>query len=266
MDIDTPTSDTATKRVQHTVRIDDNPAVPPVRGRTVDQATAAIDGDFQPGMVTQVESALPPGQVVGTSPGEGTRLAPGSTVSILVSKGPRVLSVTEARAGQDAMNVVFSPDGIMIVEQDTTAPIAIPGASGQAFLQSRTSVGRPGAPAAGLRAYEYRVATGNLTGGGACTTSLSVPFAGTPVAQDYARNGSKHDVFVITQGGLGDVRVAKAELAEGVLTFVFAQPVCRGQESFFFGLAAAGAPRHVTASLGLSAGPPLALDARSPAP
>jgi hypothetical protein len=203
---------------------------------------------------------------VGTSPGTGTRLPPGSTVSILVSRGPKVLTVTEARAGLDAMNLVFSPDGTMVVEADTTAPIAIPGASGEAFLQSRTSVGRPGAPAAGLRAYEYRVATRALSGGGACTTALSVPFAGTPVAQDYARNGSKHDVFVVTEGGVGDVKITRAELADGLVTFVFAQPICRGRESFFFGLAAAGAPRHVTASLGLSAGPPLALDARSPAP
>ena len=57
--------------------------------------------------------------------------------------------------GAPAINCVFDASCTVTVT-DTAAPIPIP-AGGSNFLQSRTFMGQPGAPANGLYAYEYRI-------------------------------------------------------------------------------------------------------------
>src|SRR4029450_9552817 len=66
--------------------------------------------------------------------------------------------------GAPAINCKFDTD-CNITVSDTTANIALPGATGSAFLQSRTfPPGEAGTAAAGLQAYEYRIHLPNLAG------------------------------------------------------------------------------------------------------
>jgi hypothetical protein len=44
-------------------------------------------------------------------------------------------------------------------------------------------------------------------------------------------------VYVVTSGGLGSVGLSSANQVGSAITFTFAQPVCPGATSYFFGLA-----------------------------
>jgi hypothetical protein len=153
------------------------------------------------------------------------------------------------------VNCVFNTT-CRIVVNDTVGDIAVPGAVGKAFLQSRSFTGAAGAPAAGKTGYMYRIdltqsaAVGNIV----CITALKLNFG--PVSKfHYKTGGPLADIFVVTTGGLGSVGLASADLTANVITFKFSAPVCpgaspgKGVTSFFFGLAAVKVPKAITAQV-----------------
>jgi hypothetical protein len=174
--------------------------------------------------------------------------------------------------GAPAINCKFDTD-CKITVSDTTAPIALPGATGSGFLQSRTfPPGEAGTAAAGLYAYEYRIDLRNLAGVTAlpCVTQLRLAFG--PIALvDYNGDGNTDQVWIVTSGGLGTVGPSSASQSGDQITFTFNPPVCagsspgHGESSYFFGLASTQPDRHVTAQITYSpGGGTLSLDARAP--
>jgi len=167
--------------------------------------------------------------------------------------------LTIVNVGAPAINCVFNP-ACTVTVTDSVGAIAIPGVSGTARLQSRTYVGAPGAPAASLTAYEYRV---DLTMAKAlqkpsCVSKLIIDFG--PVASlHYSPTGAIGEVFVVTSGGLGTIGLSSAVQAGNAIAFTFSKPVCPsapattavfpGETSFFFGLASKTAPMPSTAHL-----------------
>jgi hypothetical protein len=109
------------------------------------------------------------------------------------------------QCGRTAINCVFDPSCTVTVT-DTTAPIPIP-AGGTNFLQSRTFMGKPGAPANGLYAYEYRIDLRNAVGITyiPCLSSMTIEFGPVVSALDYNGDGEADQVCVITSGGLGSI-------------------------------------------------------------
>jgi hypothetical protein len=176
--------------------------------------------------------------------------------------------------GAPAVNCVFDPT-CRITVSDSIAPIPI-AISGTSFLQSRTFTGKPGAPANGYFAYEYRIdltqAT-STTSPPQCIRSLTVPI-GPVISLDY--NGdhiSTDQVYVVTQGGLGTISIASANQdAAGNVTFNFSSPVCPGtpaaggQTTYFFGLVSQRAPVPVTATITEVSGSVHNIAARAPNP
>jgi hypothetical protein len=153
------------------------------------------------------------------------------------------LSVVDVAA--PAINCVFNatpipnapPPACQVVVNDSIGVFTPPGDIGTGRLQSRTYPGTAPAPAAGTMAYVYRVDLTGLKGVTAanCITKLALKF-GPVVKLHYGPNGDS-DIFVVTTGGLGSVKIASADQVGGTITFTFAQPVCPGDTSYFFGLA-----------------------------
>lgn len=172
--------------------------------------------------------------------------------------------------GAPAINCVFDPSCTVTVT-DTTAPIPIP-AGGTNFLQSRTFVGTPGAPANGLYAYEYRIDLRNAVGITyiPCLSSMTIEFGTVVSAMDYNGDGEADQVYVITSGGLGSIGLASAEKEDNTITFTFIAPVCAGgypgggQSTYFFGLVSTQPPRPVTATVKETTGPVHNVPARTP--
>ena len=169
------------------------------------------------------------------------------------------------------VNCKFDTDCTVTVN-DSTANFTLPGATGNAFLQSRTwPVGQPGTVGAGKYAYLYRLDLTQLTGltAAPCVTQLKLTF-GPVVSLDYDGNGSADQVFVATQGGLGSVAPSSVDKTGNTVTFNFNTPVCsgsspgHGQTSYFFGLASTRAPHAVTATVQATLGGALSLNARAP--
>jgi hypothetical protein len=168
------------------------------------------------------------------------------------------------------VNCVFDPTCKLFVT-DTVGDIVAPGIVGKAILQSRTFSGAAGAPGAGLTGYEYRVDMTQATtpNDAACVSDLTVDF-GPLVKLQYDKVGPDDDVYVVTKGGLGSIGLFSADMTDTKITFVFDQPVCAGAEgkkgdtSYFFGLAAKGAPTGITASVGVPGLMPVDVKARAP--
>jgi len=129
------------------------------------------------------------------------------------------------------------PPACQVVVNDSIGVFTPPGDIGAARLQSRTYPGTAPAPAAGAMAYVYRVDLTAVKGVTAanCVTKLALKF-GPVVKLKYGPNGDS-DIFVVTAGGLGSVKVASADQVGGTITFTFASPICPGATSYFFGLA-----------------------------
>ncbi len=171
-----------------------------------------------------------------------------------------------------AINCKFDT-ACQITVSDSTAAIALPGATGSGFLQSRTfPPGESGTAAAGLFGYEYRIDLRNLTGVTAapCVSQLRLDFG--PIALvDYDGDGNTDQVFVVTSGGLGSVGLSAADQAGDRITFTFNPPVCsgsspgHGETTFFFGLSSTQPVRNVTAQMTYTPGlGGLTLKARAP--
>jgi hypothetical protein len=183
-----------------------------------------------------------------------------------VAAHAQVLKIVEVNA--PAVNCVFQTD-CKIPVTDTTGNILLPfTAVGTAWLQSRTFAGEAGAPGAGTTGYEYRISMTQASGPG-CVLSLNLNF-GPHKALPYLNN-TLADVYIVTTGGLGTIKLKSAERFGDVIQFALASPVCAdgppdvSKTTFFFGLAATAAPMHVTASIGAIGSPPFfGVDARVP--
>lgn len=158
--------------------------------------------------------------------------------------------------GAPAVNCIFDPS-CRVTVSDTSAPIPLP-AGGTTFLQSRTFTGKPGAPADGMYAYEYRIDLRNALGITyiPCIGSMTIAFGPVVGTLDYNGDGVAGDqVYVVTSGGLGSVGLASAKQDGDTITFTFSTPVCAGgspgtgQSSYFFGLVSTQPPRAVTATV-----------------
>ncbi len=183
--------------------------------------------------------------------------------------GAAPLSVVEVTAPD--INCVFNTT-CKVTVTDSSGDISFGGMTGKGFLQSRTFPGAAGAPAEGKTGYEYRVDMTQATaiGDTACVTDPTVDFG--PVTKlQYDKVGPLDDVYVVTKGGLGTIKLASAAQTGSVITFVFSQPVCaadpssKGETSFFFGLASTGLPKAITATVGIPGLGQIKVDARSPA-
>jgi hypothetical protein len=185
-------------------------------------------------------------------------------------------ATTLAAAGELTVVQVKAPDVVCVFQTscsvtvaDSTADIPLNYSAGTPFLQSRTFTGAPGTPAAGLTGYEYRVDMRSAGGAVDCLLGLVVDFG--PVAALPYKAGTKADVYVITQGGLGSVGVKSAEQTGSVIEFTFDKPMCvgpkasSGESTFFFGLASAKPPHAITAGMWGHGTPAyISLDARAP--
>lgn len=181
------------------------------------------------------------------------------------------LSVTEA--GAPAVNHVWDNDGSIVVN-DSSTDFVLNGTTGTAFLQSRTfPVGEQGTPAEGLYGIEWRIHMYELKLGTSqpCVKQLSID-TGSGVKLDYNSDGNVEDVYMVTSGGIGDVKLQSATRFGSMTRFVFAGAgVCsgsgadRGQSSFFFGTTSQYAARDVSAAMVDSAAVKYQLGARAPA-
>lgn len=157
--------------------------------------------------------------------------------------------LTVVEVGAPAINCVFDTSCAVTVS-DSLTDFTLAGESGTGHVQSRTFAGAPGAPAAGLTGYDYRLDMTGVTAGTAkdCIIQLQVDFG--PVATLGYKPGVPSELYVVTSGGLGTVGVASAGLTGSILTVKFAgNGVCPGATSHFFGLAAKGAPKSYRAGL-----------------
>lgn len=173
--------------------------------------------------------------------------------------------------GAPAINCLFDPSCTVTVT-DTTAPIPI-FAGGTNFLQSRTFMGKAGAPAEGLYAYEYRIDLRHALGIThiPCISSMAIGFGPVVNTLDYDGDGVTGDqVYVITGGGLGSVGLSSAERDGNTVTFNFSASVCAGgspgsgQSSYFFGLVSTQPPGPVTATVKETTGTVHNVPARAP--
>lgn len=179
------------------------------------------------------------------------------------------LSVVNVNA--PAVNCVFNTSCIIVVS-DSVGNIPIPGIAGTAFLQSRTFIGAPGAPAAGKTGYDYRLDLRNAIGilNIPCVTALRLSFG--PVSKfQYNGVGPLDDVYVVTGGGIGSVGLSSAVQFGNTITFTFQGPVCAGanpgagQSTYFFGLASTKHPHAITAQVKVQGGSWVNVAARAPA-
>ncbi len=86
-------------------------AVPSVVGKTLDEAEAALAEAGLKAQVTQEYSdTVPEGRVISQSPKAGTFLPPGSTVRLVVSRGPAPVQVpdVEGKKLEDALRILSS--------------------------------------------------------------------------------------------------------------------------------------------------------------
>lgn len=173
--------------------------------------------------------------------------------------------------GAPAVNCVFDPSCTVTVT-DSTATIPLP-AGGTNFLQSRTFVGQPGAPANGLYAYEYRIDLRNALGLTyiPCLNAMTLEFGPVVDSLDYNGDAVTGDqVYVVTSGGLGSIGLASATKSGNSITFNFSAPVCAGgapgtgDSTYFFGLVSNQPHRPVTATVKETIGPVYEVPARAP--
>ena len=178
--------------------------------------------------------------------------------ALLCSLAPVAASaapLTVVNVGAPAINCVFNPTCTVTVT-DSIGNFMLPGDTGNGRLQSRTFHGAPGAPAASLTGYDYRVDMTMMKAVTAqnCVVTLRLNF-GLVATLNY-KPGVPSQLYVVTSGGLGSVGVSSADLtASGILTVHFTSGgVCPGATSYFFGLASKDAPMNSVASLGPSLG------------
>ena len=179
-----------------------------------------------------------------------------------------MLKVVEV--GAPAVNCVYSPNCTITVT-DSVGQLPLPNLDtpNTAWLQSRTFTGAAGTPGAGKTGYEYRLDMTQATGALQCVAGIVVNFG--PVTQLPFKDGALADIYVITQGGLGTIGLASAELDSTVITFNFSKAICPSKPAnpanttFFFGLASANPPIAISAGVFANGIPPyFSIPARAP--
>lgn len=200
-------------------------------------------------MLSSVLAAIP--QPAYAAPGLRQAQAP-------TAAADAALSIVEVSAPD--INCLFDADCKITVD-DLASHFLPPAATGDAFLQSRLwPAGEAGTTGAGLYPYLYRIDLRNATGvtAASCVTTMEIDFG--PITQlDYNKDRRPDDIFVITKGGIGNIKPAAASQNGSTITFRFDPAICvggrTGDSSFFFGLAsekpANVVPAHVTGTLGL---------------
>jgi len=171
-------------------------------------------------------------------------------------------NLTVVKVAAPAVNCVFNASCTVTVN-DSVGKLTFSQLGDGAFFQSRTYPAVAGTPGAGNMAYEYRLDLRQANKFAECVVGVVLNF-GTVTKLTYPQNQPGH-VFVITQGGLGSVGIKSAEQDGSVITFTFEKYLCAGETSFFFGLAATGAPTAASATL-FGPGSPgfIAINARVP--
>lgn len=181
-----------------------------------------------------------------------------AAVILTISSGAAAADLKVVEVSFPEVNCTFHPTCTI-----TVGVIGLPLDDGKAILQSRTFTG---APAAGKTGYMYRVDLTQAKGWVDCLVGLTVDF-GPLVKQPYVkRSADLFDMFVGVKGGVGTVSIKSAEQDGDAITFMFAKPLCVGETTFFFGLAAEKAPQSVSAGVfGYGSPPYHGVDARGPA-
>lgn len=200
------------------------------------------------------------------------RCAALAAMGVAAAACPSPTPLTIAHVAAPPINCVFNP-ACKVTVIDTVAAIPLPGISGQAVLQSRTYDGAPGAPAAGLTAYEYRIDLTQAVGivNIPCINTLAIDFGPVVSTLHYSGGPNPEQVFVTTQGGLGTIAPVTAVQSGRTITFTFNPGVCaggapgKGDTTFFFGLASTHPPQAITAKVTATGGA-LSVSARAPAP
>jgi spore coat protein U-like protein len=173
----------------------------------------------------------------------------------------RAAALTVVNVSAPQVNCVFNA-GCKVTVSDSTGNLNFTQYGDKAILQSRTYQGQAGTPGAGTTAYEYRVVL-DKAAFTECLAGLVLDF-GPVKALPYPVNQTGH-VFVTTQGGIGTVGIKDVEQDGSVLTVTFSKFLCPGDSTYFFGLAATGAPQNGTATLfGFGAPPIIQTAARVP--
>jgi hypothetical protein len=154
---------------------------------------------------------------------------------------------------------------------DTSGNILLPTIpAGTAWLQSRTFQSDGVAPAgAGITGYEYRISLTQAAGNADCVTGFTVNF-GAHKPLPY-KNNQMADVYVVTTGGIGTIKLAGAHRFGDVIEFTLSKPLCLAgpasdtNTTFFIGLAATTAPMHHPAQVAVIGAVPIyGVDARVP--
>lgn len=184
-----------------------------------------------------------------------SKLVAGAAFAILCAAGAQAqglpLSVVEVKA--PGINCVFDPSCSVAVD-DAASPV------GQGFLQTRVLAGAAGAPAGEGYGYAYRLALGPAAAGEEalaklCFTEVQIAMKGAPGAYDFNGDGKPEEVFVVAEGGEGQVGVAAAERYADRIVFTLAAPLCHRTDgavasTHFFGIASLAVPVEVDAWLG----------------
>lgn len=179
-----------------------------------------------------------------------------SVFAVLAALATPAMAISIVDTSAPAVNYVFSPTGI-VYPTDMGSPLLNGG-----NMQSRYFKGQPGSPAAGKWVYEYRLDLTNSVG------ILSVRYAsgmnfdfGPVLAYDYNFDSVASDnLYNITSGGLGTIRVSSAGQLFGRLYVTFASDVYggahagEGQSTYFWGLVSDYPPRVVTATVNIDSG------------
>lgn len=185
-----------------------------------------------------------------------------ATAALWAPQAGHCAALTVVNVSAPALNCVFDKSCKVAVD-DTNGTLQFTPFGSGALLQSRTYPGAAGTPGAGTTAYLYRVDLTQGTKFTECLVGLVLNFG--PVVQLTYPTNQPGQVFVVTQGGLGSVGLKSAEQDGTVITFTFSTPLCAGQSSDFFGLAAAKGPQQATATLFGFGNPPfVATTARTP--
>jgi hypothetical protein len=181
----------------------------------------------------------------------------GFAISTLAAASYVPLSIAEVSA--PAINCIFDPACTIVVD-DTASAIPFPGwpADAPFFIQTRTYKGAPGSPAAGLYGYEYRVDLNHpegMTGPAEGIFEVSLTF-GPNVPMDFDGSGTLNDVYITTEGAVGDVAPAVVRNGNRILFDFAAETVDMlvaalypGSSSFFVGLVSTQPPTAVTVDI-----------------
>jgi hypothetical protein len=173
----------------------------------------------------------------------------------LVAMGVQAGTLKIVNVNAPAYNYLFSTNGSITVNDTVstfttnlppyTTNLAQVKLSG--LIQSRTFQGKPGAPEAGLNAYEYRLVLNKLTNAASVSiSSMTLKFS--PFSSFAYLGQSNNQAWVVTSGGIGSVGPSSAAASGSQVTFNFNPPLtfsgASNQEvsSYFWGMISSHPP------------------------